>query len=263
VEKNQGLSHARNRAVKEAKSKWIAFLDDDAIASPDWLSKIFQFQEEHPDIKIFGGPYSPYFPKKKPIWLSPQLCMNDYGPDCFDIEGTRCYISGGNMILHRDVFEKVGLFNVSLGMQGNHPGWGEESEWFSRAEDKGWKIFYAGTVSIAHLVHPKKNSLLWQLRTQIDRGAFSQQSYPRRGQVRFPYVVFRFLLFFLKSFFLIFKKALFFKKTHVVEEIFTQFFFWLQILGRYLYCQKRHDRTNHISTLTPSRDKRLLKDDAA
>ena len=207
---------------------------------PIGCQRFFQFQEEHPEIKIFGGPYSPYFPNKKPIWLSPKLCMNDHGPDCFDINGTRGRISGGNMILHRDVFEDIGMFNPSLGMQGNNAGWGEESEWFSRAEDKGWRIFYVGTVSIAHLVHPRKCDLLWQLRTQIDRGAFSQQSYPRREQAIFPYVVFRFLLFFLKSIFLIFKKALFFKKTRVVEEIVTQFFFWLQILGRYQYC-KRHD----------------------
>ena len=56
VENNQGLSHARNRALKECQTEWIAFLDDDAKAHPDWVETILQTIEKG-DFDGFGGPY--------------------------------------------------------------------------------------------------------------------------------------------------------------------------------------------------------------
>src|SRR3989344_2536998 len=39
----QGLSHARNIGWKHAKGEYIAYIDDDAIAEPDWIEQIIQF----------------------------------------------------------------------------------------------------------------------------------------------------------------------------------------------------------------------------
>src|SRR3972149_142120 len=35
----QGLSHARNRGIKEAKGEIISFIDDDVIVAKDWLTE--------------------------------------------------------------------------------------------------------------------------------------------------------------------------------------------------------------------------------
>ena len=46
-EKNSGAAVSRNRALKEAKGKWIAFLDSDDLWMPDKLSKQIAFMDKN------------------------------------------------------------------------------------------------------------------------------------------------------------------------------------------------------------------------
>lgn len=46
-ENNSGAAVSRNRALREAKGKWIAFLDSDDLWMPDKLEKQIQFMEKN------------------------------------------------------------------------------------------------------------------------------------------------------------------------------------------------------------------------
>jgi GT2 family glycosyltransferase len=56
LEKNTGFASANNLAVNQADDcEWIAFLNPDAFARPDWLKNLMQAAEHSPDIKMFGS----------------------------------------------------------------------------------------------------------------------------------------------------------------------------------------------------------------
>ena len=52
---NSGPAVARNRAVAAARGKYLAFTDDDCRPAPDWLERLLQHFEAHPDALIGGG----------------------------------------------------------------------------------------------------------------------------------------------------------------------------------------------------------------
>ena len=56
LETNTGFSVGNNLAVKRAADcDWIAFLNPDAFARPDWLENLMQAVERFPDVKMFGS----------------------------------------------------------------------------------------------------------------------------------------------------------------------------------------------------------------
>lgn len=50
-----GPSHPRNVAAQRARFRYLAFLDDDAQAAPDWVGVIQGFFDAHPSVAILAG----------------------------------------------------------------------------------------------------------------------------------------------------------------------------------------------------------------
>lgn len=50
-----GLSRARNRSLRESRYEIIAFIDDDAVADPDWVVAIQAVFHENPTIAVCTG----------------------------------------------------------------------------------------------------------------------------------------------------------------------------------------------------------------
>ncbi|MEL6112631.1 MAG: glycosyltransferase family 2 protein [Pseudomonadota bacterium] len=52
---NHGFAKANNMAAQVARGTWLAFLNPDAYAQPDWLGSLLAAAERYPHIKAFGS----------------------------------------------------------------------------------------------------------------------------------------------------------------------------------------------------------------
>ena len=118
VEHNQGLSFARNRGINEASSEIIFFIDDDGIASENFLAEAVKFFKDNIDISAVGGKVIPiYETGSEPKWLSKYLwglvTKVDYGDNIRLFPGNK-YPAGCNMVFRKNDLVEVGLFNTDL-----------------------------------------------------------------------------------------------------------------------------------------------------
>ncbi|MGC0238446.1 glycosyltransferase family 2 protein [Arthrobacter sp. SD76] len=65
----RGLSGARNTGVGLADSDVVAFLDDDAVAAPDWLERLMALYDD-PEVLGVGGRVEPLWEAGRPVSLA-------------------------------------------------------------------------------------------------------------------------------------------------------------------------------------------------
>lgn len=131
---NQGLSGARNSGVAAARGALIVFLDDDAVAEPDWLEKLAHCYASDRVIGV-GGTIEPVWVGKQPTWFPREFywvlgCTYTGMPET--IAPVQRLI-GCNMSFRREVFETIGDFRHEIGRIGSRPFSGEETEFSIRA----------------------------------------------------------------------------------------------------------------------------------
>ena len=177
-EKNQGLSYARNRAISECRSNLLLFTDDDMLLSSCWLQSYVSAARNFPDADYFGGKILPRWPDGRPLWLKDEgmallsglFGYYNQGDDVrmYDYKNPTPF--GGNFGLRRSLFENLEPFCVDLGVSGNRPGRGEETEYLSRARSKGYQGAYVGNAECFHLVNSSHLRLNYLYRFGIQKG---------------------------------------------------------------------------------------------
>lgn len=165
-----GLSIARNTGAAHAQGEVLAYLDDDAIASPQWLhvlSAAFQ-QDEH--LAIAGGRIALIWPPSlsRPAWLSDNLtgCLGAYdlGDTPRPIHHAGLTPRGLNYAIRRTFFDQVGGFNRHLGRRGNRLLSNEELYMTEQALQQGWRVLYLPEAEVSHQVAPERVRPVWFLR---------------------------------------------------------------------------------------------------
>ncbi len=160
TETKQGVSHARNRAIRESQGEYIAVIDDDETVNDGFLKEYFDFFESHPHVAAVGGRILPEYETTPPKWLSPYTARPivgtlDLGEKAVPF-GRGKFFGGGNMGLRRTAVEKYGVFDPALGRTGTSLMAGEEKELFYRLRDAGEQIYYLPNAIINHIIPPER-----------------------------------------------------------------------------------------------------------
>ncbi|MBX7457695.1 glycosyltransferase [Qipengyuania sp. 1NDH17] len=160
-----GLSDARNLALDEARYPLVLYLDADAMAEPDWASRLAEVLRSDPKVAVAGSRIVPGWPGKPPVWararvVSDQYSMLDLGSE------TKPW--------HRVVGAAFGLdmaklgpdmrFDPTLGRREGKLFSGEESEFCARVVERGFEIRYVGSAVVTHEVSRERTRLLWVMR---------------------------------------------------------------------------------------------------
>jgi glycosyltransferase involved in cell wall biosynthesis len=157
----QGVSHAYNRGLQEARTEWVAFLDDDAKASPGWVQSILNTIESG-DFDCFGGPYIAWHRfGPKPAWIEEDFGTY-LGPGKYGDLG-EFYISGGTCAFKKNLAEAAGGFPDGLGMAGKKCAYGVETYLFRKMQGNGAIMGFVPDMRIDHCVLPYKYTLRWRL----------------------------------------------------------------------------------------------------
>lgn len=165
-----GLSIARNTGAQATQSEVLAYLDDDAIASPGWLSAIAAAFMANPELAIAGGRVTLLWPagRTAPLWLSAGLAGN---LGAYDLGDRPCAITqpnltprGLNYAIRRTFLESVGGFDLNLGRVGKNLLSNEELRMTAIALKQQWQVSYLPDATVAHHVTPERLERRWFLK---------------------------------------------------------------------------------------------------
>jgi glucosyl-dolichyl phosphate glucuronosyltransferase len=183
-----GLSGARNTGTARASGEVLVFLDDDAVAQPDWLAGHTRHYDD-PDVIGVGGLVTASWECGAPSWFPPEfgwvVGCSYVGQPTQEAE-IRNPI-GANMSFRRSVLVDVGGFSDSLGRVGATPSGCEETELSIRAAAArpGRKIVYEPEAVVLHHVPVSRTnwayfrSRCW--REGVSKADVTRLSDPRRA----------------------------------------------------------------------------------
>lgn len=168
VESRSGVGHARSRCVHEAEGQWIAFIDDDEWADPQWLAALWRLRQQRDADGVFG-PVLVRFEQEPPAWLvASGAYRRPHHPSGTRLEWRDC--ASGNVLFRRQLFFDVGGFDPAFAQSGS-----EDSDFFWRCIGVGAMFLWCDEAVAYEGVPPQRMT-----REYLNRRAFiNGQNYAR------------------------------------------------------------------------------------
>jgi hypothetical protein len=150
---NLGFAAANNVAIRESSGEYVALINNDAYADPDWLANLVAVAEADPTIGMVASKM--LFADRPGIINSTGICVDRAGI-AWDREGgvpdTATSINaieifgpcGGAALYRRSMLDAIGLFDEAFFM------YLEDVDLAWRARRAGWRCCYAPAAQVRH-----------------------------------------------------------------------------------------------------------------
>jgi cellulose synthase/poly-beta-1,6-N-acetylglucosamine synthase-like glycosyltransferase len=163
---SRGASGARNAGAAASRGEMLAFLDDDAIASSNWLESLLQHFK---DAKVVGagGRLEPLWKTRRPRWFPQEFdwalgCSYMGMPESASVVRN---VFSNAMAIRRQAFDAVGGFRDDFGKVGSRSR-PEDTDLCLRTAgcDGGGTWIYEPNAVVGHQVPAERTTLSYFLR---------------------------------------------------------------------------------------------------
>jgi succinoglycan biosynthesis protein ExoM len=164
-------------------AEWIAFIDDDEVAEPDWLVRLCG-RAEQDGADVIQGPIRYEYPPGTPDWLPRWPMMRRENGQVLRTAATN------NVMFCRMLTEEAGLglrFDPSFRFTG-----GSDADFFTRATQGGARIVWEQSAVVSETVPQSRLRLSWQLKrafriaTNASEGELRRCGFMRTFMRRMP-----------------------------------------------------------------------------
>ncbi|MEO6092400.1 MAG: glycosyltransferase [Novosphingobium sp.] len=161
-----GLCHARNTGWRNARGRYVAYFDDDALAEPGWIDAIADAFASTPTAGVVGGRVDPIWEAERPGWLSDSVALSltivDWSSEPKSIPDVRVeWLVGANMAVPRQILEEIGGFDPRLDRIGTHMLSGGDVFLQKAIVERGYGCLYYPAMAIRHLAARTRLNKPW------------------------------------------------------------------------------------------------------
>ena len=168
---SRNIAIARNACLDTATADWLAFIDDDEVASHDWLAHLLAPRDEAEF--VFGLVVALY----DPTTTAPWMVAGDFHST--RMAGNEAVHNGStaNVLIRRAFIELHEFrFDLALGRSG-----GEDTIFFERAQLAGGRFLHAPEAVVYEKVAASRAQLGWLVRRRFRAGQIHRTVLQERG----------------------------------------------------------------------------------
>ncbi|BAY31009.1 glycosyl transferase family protein [Nostoc carneum NIES-2107] len=156
LETRQGAAFARSKAIQEAKSEIIGFLDDDNLPAPNWILEAYKFALDNPKVGAYASKVHGVFEVEPPDNIRPllfYLAITERGEIPHLYLPRHGFPPTAGLVVRRQAWkDNVPEIPFLVGRIGTSMLGGEDAEALFYIQKAGWEIWYNPRMEVDHLI---------------------------------------------------------------------------------------------------------------
>lgn len=172
TEENRGISHVRTRGAEVATGELVAFLDDDAVAEPDWIEQLVETFRSTDAVAVGGRLAAdwlverPSFFPEEFYWLV-GVTEKGFADHLDEVRNTY----GSNIAYDREAFLSVGGYDEETGRKGDRHVQAHEAPACIRIrEEYGRGVIYNENAVVYHKLFDYRGEFTWLVKRAFWQG---------------------------------------------------------------------------------------------